>query len=112
MKVAARLAIGLSASMLMLGLVMADAPKDAPKHDGMTGKDHAEHCEHHKGMTGKDSAEHCEHHKGAIGKNHGEHCEHHDGMHHDAMGEPAKRAEKRLNDLKASLKLTPAQATA
>jgi len=74
MKVAAKLAIGVSASMLMLGLAMADAPK-------------------HKGMMGKDDAEHCEHHKGA-------------------MGASATRAEKRLNDLKAKLKLTPEQTTA
>lgn len=78
MKVAARVAVGVSASMLMLGLAMADSPKP----EGMMGKDHGEHCEHGKAM--------------------------HDG----AMGEPAKRAEKRLNDLKAKLKLTPAQTTA
>ena len=74
MKGAARLAVGISASALMLGLAMADAPAH---HDGMMGIDHGKHCDH----------------KGA-------------------MGEPAARAEKRLNDLKAKLKLTPEQANA
>lgn len=72
MKVLAKLAVGVSSSLLLLGVAVADTSS----HHGMTGQDKGAHCDHK-------------------------------GMH--ANSKEMVRAEKRLGELKAKLKLTAEQ---
>jgi len=72
MKVLAKLAVGVSSSLLLLGFAMADGPG----HEGMMGHDKGAHCDHK-------------------------------GTH--ANSKEMVRAQKRLGELKANLKLTAEQ---